>query len=93
MIRRYLDRFPQRIRIDTAEPRRLAERLVGLPYVLGVEMDARGTGIEVRTKEPDAFYDVLGTIVLEEGLPVGDVPPPGQRLGVDLPVPDGGLGS
>ncbi|RYG24436.1 ABC transporter ATP-binding protein, partial [bacterium] len=80
VIRRYLDRFPQRIRIDTEEPRRLAERLVGLPYVLSVEMDPRGTGIEVRTKEPDAFYDVLGGLILEEGLPVGTFHSPDNDL-------------
>jgi ABC-2 type transport system ATP-binding protein len=80
VIRRYLDRFPQRIRIDTEEPRRLAERLVSLPYVLAVEMDARGTGIEVRTKEPDAFYDSLGKLILEEGIPVGTFHSPDNDL-------------
>ena len=80
VIRRYLDRFPQRIRIDTTEPRRLAERLVALPYVLGVEMDARGTGLEVRTKEPDVFYDALGRIILEDGLPVGTFHSPDNDL-------------
>ncbi len=79
-IRRYLDRFPQRIRIETEDPRRLAERLVGLPYVLGVEIDPRGTSIEVRTKEPDAFYDVLGTLILEEGLPIGTFHSPDNDL-------------
>ena len=80
VIRRYLDRFPQRIRIDTPDPRRLAERLVALPYVLGVEMDARGTGLEVRTQEPDAFYDVLGRLILEDGLPIGAFHSPDNDL-------------
>ena len=80
VIRKYLDRFPQRIRIDTSEPRRLAERLVALPYVLGVEMDARGTGIEVRTKEPDTFYDALGNLILEDGIPVGAFHSPDNDL-------------
>ncbi len=80
VIRRYLDRFPQRIRIDTTDPRRLAEKLVVLPYVLGVEMDARGTGLEVRTKEPDAFYDELGKLMLEENLPVSTFHSPDNDL-------------
>ncbi len=80
VIRRYLDRFPQRIRIDTTDPRRLAERLVALPYVLGVELDARGTGLEVRTKEPDAFYDALGKLILDEGLPVATFHSPDNDL-------------
>ncbi len=80
VIRRYLDRFPQRIRIDTTEPRKLAERLVTLPYVLGVEVDARGTGLEVRTKEPDAFYDALGALMLDESMPVGAFHSPDNDL-------------
>lgn len=80
VIRRYLDRFPQRIRIDTTEPRVLAQRLVGLPYVLSVEIDARGTGLEVRTKEPDAFYDALGALMLDEKVPVGAFHSPDNDL-------------
>ena len=80
VIRRYLDRFPQRIRIDTDDPRRLAGRLVGLPYVQGVELDPRGTGLEVRTKEPDAFYDALGRLILDEGLSVGTFHSPDNDL-------------
>lgn len=80
VIRSYLDRFPQRIRIDSPDPRRLAERLVGLPYVLGVEMDPRGTGLEVRTKEPDAFYDALNKFVLDEGLPIDSFQSPDNDL-------------
>lgn len=80
VIRRYLDRFPQRIRIDTSDPRRLAERLVALPYVLGVELDPRGTGLEVRTKEPDAFYDALNGMILDGGIPVGTFHSPDNDL-------------
>ena len=80
VIRRYLDRFPQRIRIETADPRRLAEKLVALPFVIGVEMDPRGEGLEVRTKEPDAFYDALGSLMLDDGLPVGTFHSPDNDL-------------
>ena len=51
-----------------------------MPYVLGVELDARGTGLEVRTQEPDAFYDALGAMVLEDGLPVGAFHSPDNDL-------------
>ena len=80
VIRRYLDRFPQRIRIETTDPRRLAERLVILPFVIGVEMDLRGEGLEVRTKNPDAFYDALGDLMLDESLPVGAFHSPDNDL-------------
>lgn len=70
VIREFIDKYPHRIRMETPEPRRLAARLVELPYVINVQFDPRGNALEIQTREPGRVYDMIPTLVIDEGIPV-----------------------
>lgn len=78
VIRELMDKHPHKVRLDTSEPRKWAERLVGLPFVLSVQMD-RG-GLELQTREPNAFYDALAPLAVEQGLPLSGFSSPDNNL-------------
>lgn len=80
VIRSFIDKYPHRIRIDCPEPRRLAERIIRLPYVLSVQMDPRGTGVEIQTRQPNEFYDELPGIILDEKIPIDGFSSPDNNL-------------
>jgi ABC-2 type transport system ATP-binding protein len=80
VIRGLIDKHPHRVRIETPTPREVAQRLVALPYVLSVEVDPRGSGLELRTREPDAFYDRIPALVMEEGLAIQGFSSPDNNL-------------
>jgi ABC-2 type transport system ATP-binding protein len=80
VIRGLIDKHPHRVRIETPTPREVAQRLVQLPYVLSVEMDPRGHGLELRTREPDAFYDRIPALVMDEGLAIEGFTSPDNNL-------------
>lgn len=68
VIRELIDKYPHRIRIETDQPREAAARLVELPYVVSVDIDPDGRGLELQTREPDKFYEFLPKLSLEWGL-------------------------
>jgi ABC-2 type transport system ATP-binding protein len=80
VIRSLIDKHPHRVRIETPTPRDVAQRLVSLPYVLSVEVDPRGSGLELRTREPDAFYDRIPELILTEGLEIEGFSSPDNNL-------------
>ena len=80
VIRGLIDKHPHRVRIETPTPRDVAQRLVKLPYVLSVEVDPRGSGLELRTREPDAFYDQIPEMILTEGLEIDGFSSPDNNL-------------
>jgi ABC-2 type transport system ATP-binding protein len=80
VIRQFIDKYPQRVRIETPQPREVAERLVALPYVLSVQFDPRGNAVELQTREPDRFYDRLPGLVLEDGLVIEGFSSPDNNL-------------
>ncbi len=53
---------------------------MALPYVLSVQFDPLGNGLEIQTREPDQFYDRLPGLVLEEGLDVQGFNSPDNNL-------------
>src|SRR5205085_9971701 len=63
VIRELIDRHPHKVRMETSEPRKWAEQLVALPFVLSVQLDR--DDLELQTKEPSKFYDALPTIARE----------------------------
>ncbi|MCH7904429.1 MAG: ABC transporter ATP-binding protein [Armatimonadetes bacterium] len=67
-IRELIDRHPHRVRILTDQAREVASRLMALPYVISVEVDASEKEVEIRTREVDRFYDALPGLVLDENL-------------------------
>lgn len=80
VIRSFIDKHPHRIRIETSEPRRVAEQLVVLPYVLNVEFDPRGDSVEIQTKEPDQFYDQIPRLILDQKLAIDSFSSPDNNL-------------
>lgn len=80
VIRELIDKYPHRVRIETPDPRGVAQRLVTLPYVLNLHFDPRGNGLELQTREPDRFYDVLPGLVLDEGLDIEGFSSPDNNL-------------
>jgi len=80
VIRELIDKYPHRVRVETPEPRRVAERLISLPFVLKIEVDPRGDAVEVQTREPGQFYDFIPQLVLDEGLPITGFSSPDNNL-------------
>ncbi|MBS1712942.1 MAG: ABC transporter ATP-binding protein [Armatimonadetes bacterium] len=79
-IRAYIDRHPHRIRIETSEPRILAAYLISLPFVVSAQIGADGGSLEVQTRQPDAFYETLPKLVLEENVPISGLYSPDNNL-------------
>lgn len=80
VIRSLIDKHPHRIRIETEDPRRVAEHLVRLEYVLSMDFDFAGEAVEMECREPDRFYDELPTLVVEHNLPVRAFSSPDNNL-------------
>ena len=69
-IRDLLDNHPISVRIELAQPRLLARRLLDLADVLGVEMAAEESGVIVKARNPKRFFPHLGQLVAEEGFEI-----------------------
>jgi ABC-2 type transport system ATP-binding protein len=68
-VRDLLDDQPLAVRIDVGEPRKLANLLLDLPEVVGIEL--RGAeGLVVHARQPRVFFRNLGRVVSEEGLEI-----------------------
>lgn len=80
VIRSFIDKHPHRIHIASQEPRLVAERVVRLPYVLSIQMDPRGTGLEIQTRQPNEFYDEMSAIILKEKIPIDGFSSPDNNL-------------
>ncbi len=80
VIRELIDKYPQRIRVETSEPRAVAAKLVELPYVVNVRFEPNGRAIELQTRQPAAFYEYLPTLALEHGLPIEGFSSPDNNL-------------
>jgi len=66
-IRALIDRHPHRIMIETPDARRLARRLLELPYVLSARLDGiEASSVEVETRAPETFYSEFPAIVMED---------------------------
>lgn len=76
-IRDMLDDQPLSVRIDVADPRRLAALLVNRPEVVGVEMEANGAAgtLIVRARNPRRFFEDFGRLAASEELDVTRLEP------------------
>jgi ABC-2 type transport system ATP-binding protein len=76
-IRDMLDDQPLSVRIDAADPRRLAALLVGRPDVVGVDLpeDAAAGALVVRARNPRRFFEEFGRLVVSESLDVTRLEP------------------
>jgi ABC-2 type transport system ATP-binding protein len=77
-IRLLIDKHPHRVKIETEEPRRVAELMAKLPNVVSLQFSEDGLSLEVR--DPDVFYDALPRLILEERLEVTGFSSPDNNL-------------
>jgi hypothetical protein len=68
-IRSLLSRYPHKILVRSERARPLARALLELEDVVGVRVE-KGNEVHVETFDPDALYDRLPALVLDENLPV-----------------------
>lgn len=78
-IRALIDRYPQRIRVTSTEPERVARELVALPGVVSLRLLPAG-GIELECRTPDAFFAELPKRVVEANLPITELARPDNNL-------------
>ncbi len=78
VIRGLIDKHPHQIRMETDDPRRAAALLSPLPNVVSIRFERDALQMEVR--EPDAFYDLLNKLILEDGLNVRGFSSPDNNL-------------
>jgi ABC-2 type transport system ATP-binding protein len=72
-IRDLIDTHPHHIALKCDDRRRLAARVVAMEDVEGVRILDGEHGIMVETRSPDAFYNRLPSISLEDGLAIKEV--------------------
>ncbi|MBI2423001.1 MAG: ABC transporter ATP-binding protein [Candidatus Hydrogenedentes bacterium] len=70
-IRDLIDEHPHTIKINTPEPRALAKAFVGDTAVM--QLDFLPGGLVVRTKDPNACYQILNDVMLERRHPIHGV--------------------
>jgi len=80
VIRELIEKYPHRVRIETSQPREVAERLVRLPYVLNIQFDPRGDALELQTRETGQFFDQIPSLVLDDGLEITGYSSPDNNL-------------
>jgi len=78
-IRRLIDRYPHRIRIECDRPRTIAAALAEQDHVARIVFERNGVLIE--TRDPDRCYDQLAAAVLEHGVAVSSLGSPDNNLG------------
>jgi len=79
-IRGLIDRHPHRIRLETPDPRAAASYLANLPFVLEILFDPSGEALEVRTREPDQFYNAVADLAVLHGIPIHGLESPDNNL-------------
>ncbi|MBX9622878.1 MAG: ABC transporter ATP-binding protein [Gemmataceae bacterium] len=72
-IRDRLDDYPLSVRVEVDRPREVARRLLALPEVVGVEVDA--AGLVVRAHHPKRFFAAFGRLTVEDGWEVRRLEP------------------
>lgn len=80
LIRDMIDRHPHQVFIRSADPRAVAREFLDCSFVQGMEFDAAGDGLTIRTHNRDQFYDRLTMLVAEQELPVEEISAPDDNL-------------
>ncbi len=77
-IRAEMPEHPLAVRIETSDPRAVAEALIGCDGVRSVEV--QDGAIQVLTRTPDRLFDEIATLAVERSLPVDAVLPSDEDL-------------
>ncbi len=79
-IRDLIETHPHIISIRCADPRALAARFVGEPYVHKLLFGEDGEGLIVETHNRDAFFGRLNAVIVEGGARVEEITSPDDNL-------------
>lgn len=79
-IRSLIDKHPHNIFIRCAEPRRLAEALVGYPDVVSIRFHPDGGALTLESRKPDEFYERLPELLLREEIDLEEITSPDDNL-------------
>ena len=76
-IRDLMDDFPLSVRVDVDRPRDLARRLIDLPDVVGVDLEAgdEADSLVLRARHPQRFFRAFGELVVAGGFDVRRLEP------------------
>jgi len=80
VIRSLIDKHPHQIRIETDEPRRMAELLAPLPNVVSMRFDRSGDALQLEVRDPDTFYDALAGFSIDNRLFIKGFSSPDNNL-------------
>jgi ABC-2 type transport system ATP-binding protein len=80
VIRSLIDKHPHQVRIDTDQPRLLAERLAALPNVVSLRFTPAQDALEIEVRDPNTFYDSFATIATEDELGITAFTSPDNNL-------------
>jgi ABC-2 type transport system ATP-binding protein len=80
-IRSLIDRHPHRISVVTNEPEGLLRALLVSKLVLSARFDERDPRrLEIQTRSPEAFYDILPEVVMDGGFTIDSFESPDNNL-------------
>jgi ABC-2 type transport system ATP-binding protein len=80
-IRGMIDTHPHRIAISSPNAREIAQKLIGLPYVLSASLDnVDAQAVEVETRSPNQFYSEFPAIALAAGYTIRRYGSPDNNL-------------
>lgn len=79
-IRRLIDAHPHRVRLLTPTPKILAARLLDLPGIHSISFSEERELVELETKQPEQFYELLANLALEEHITVEEMTSPDDNL-------------
>ena len=79
-IRDLIETHPHIISVRCADPRALAARFVGEPYVHKLLFGENGDALVVETHSRDAFFGRLNAVIVNDGLRVEEITSPDDNL-------------
>ena len=80
VIRSLLDKHPHLVRIETPEPRTLAQKITALPNIVNLNFMPEGDAIEVQVREPNSFYESLNRMITEDNVKISGFQSPDNNL-------------
>jgi len=78
-IRSLIDEHPHAVRLETSQPRQLAQALARMEHIVSFELPDAET-LLVRTRKPDAFYKELPAVIADTKLEVRGLESPDDSL-------------
>jgi ABC-2 type transport system ATP-binding protein len=80
VIRDLIDKYPHKVRIETTEPRKVASKLTEFANVVSTRIDEKNQRLDIEVRHPNAFYDVLGKLLINKELSIQSFTSPDNNL-------------